>query len=170
MRRYDFLGIYLSVAYVLLGITSFIVCSCVEGPSPENVTGPSGSDMVCVFYFGIQLLVWIPIGCVLVALNVRRYQTSNDGPFFDVHRHWIGLVLGVVLLGNSYLALDGEGGFGSILLVSALVNLVPAAVFYFIGLAFTGNRRAELARVELRTSKLGQAEQAVPPKSDRAGG
>ena len=109
MCRYDFLGIYLSVAYVLLGITSFIVCSCVEGPSPENVTGPSGSDMVCVFYFGIQLLVWIPIGCVLVALNVRRYQTSNDGPFFDVHRHWIGLVLGVVLLGNSYLALDGEG-------------------------------------------------------------
>ncbi|MFT6577199.1 MAG: hypothetical protein ACJA16_005414 [Akkermansiaceae bacterium] len=143
MSRRDFFGIYAPVAYIFSGVAAMIVCACTSEPLPANISGPSGSDMVCVFYFGLHLFLWLPIGILLVVLHVLRYRTSHAGPFYDSQRHVIGIIIGLVFSDVAYLLLKGEDGYLIILGISLLVNLLPCVVFYAVGRVLTRHRREQ---------------------------
>jgi hypothetical protein len=80
MKR-DLLFFFAPIFIVMSGVSTYIVSACLAEPNPENITGPSGSDMVCAFYFILHLFIWIFVGLVTLGLYYTRYrgvQVSDD--------------------------------------------------------------------------------------------
>jgi hypothetical protein len=152
MLRRDIIGIYLPAAYVMLGISNLIVCKCASEPTPQDVTGPSGSSMVCVFYYLFHLFLWIPVGIVLVFFQWLRYRTSsiNTAKVYyqassgDNMRHLVGGLVGGFFVLVSTIILADLGGALSIFIASSAMSTLPALFFFIIGSLATMHKRRRI--------------------------
>jgi hypothetical protein len=138
MLSRDILGIYLPAAYLMLGLSNLIVCNCVSAPIPTDVTGSSGSSMICFFYYLFHLLLWVPVGIVLVVVQWFLYRTStidpskvfNQAPSSDKVRHLVCVLIGGFLVLASTITLRDIAASLSIFVMSLIVSIAPALIFF----------------------------------------
>ncbi|MBK1790198.1 hypothetical protein JIN82_06960 [Persicirhabdus sediminis] len=120
------------------------------------MTGPSGSTMICVFYYLFHLLLWIPVGIVLVVIQWFRYRTSSIDPAkvyyqassSDNVRHVVGGLIGGFLVLVSTIILGDPAGAFSVFVASSIMSMVPAFIFFVIGLLFTMPKRKRIKEAE----------------------
>jgi hypothetical protein len=156
MLRRDILGIYLPAAYLMLGLSNLIVCKCASEPIPPDVTGPSGSSMICFFYYLFHLLLWVPVGIVLVVMQWFRYRTSSIDPakvYYqtssgDNVRHVVGALIGGFLVLASAIILRDPAASLSIFAASLIMSMTPMLIFSFIGLLITMRKRRRIQETE----------------------
>lgn len=152
----DIKGIYLPATYVMIGLSNLIVCNCSAAPSTTNVTGPSGSSMICVFYYIFHLLLWIPVGIFLVVTQWFRYRDSTiitGKPYYqssssDNTRHLISSLTGGFLVLVSSVTLADPLGALSIFIASLIVSIVPTVVFFALGTLLTMPKRKRIQEAE----------------------
>lgn len=160
MLRRDIKGIYLPAAYVMLGLSNLIVCDCSARPNSTDVTGPSGSSMICVFYYIFHLILWIPVGIVLIVVQWFRYRNSTiitGKPYYqssssDNSRHLISaLIGGFLVLVSSFILADPRGAL-SIFIASLIVSIVPTVAFSALGSLVTMPKRKRIKEAEQAAS------------------
>lgn len=157
MLTCDVKGIYLPAAFLMLGLSNLIVCKCGSEPIPADVTGPSGSSMACVFYYVLHLILWIPVGVVLVALQCFRYRISTINKTQAYYQHSsgdnvrlvVGAVIGAFLVLISSVILGDLAGAFSIFIASTIMSIVPAFVFLALGAMITMPKRNRIKEAEL---------------------
>jgi uncharacterized membrane protein YjfL (UPF0719 family) len=156
MLTRDIKGIYLPTAFLMLGLSNMIVCKCGSEPIPADVTGPTGSSMVCFFYYLFHLFLWLPVGVVVVIIQCFRYRTStiNSTQVYyqtssgDNARLVAGAIIGAFLvLVSSVILGDGAGAF-AIFIASTIMNIVPALVIFAVGALITMPKRNRIKDAE----------------------
>jgi hypothetical protein len=163
MLTRDIKGIYLPAAFLMLGLSNMIVCKCGSEPIPADVTGPSGSSMICVFYYLFHLILWLPVGVVLVVLQCFRYRTStiNSAHVYyqsssgDNARFVIGAIIGTFLVLVSSVILGEAEGSLAIFIASTIMNVIPALVIFAIGAMITMPKRNRIKEAEQAGSSNG---------------
>ena len=147
MIRKDFIGLYAPAAYIMMAISTLIVSLCLIEPNPTEVTGPSGSDMVCAFYYFFHLLLWLPVGGILILFHFMRhgkshYMFTSNTSASDKTKHHIALILSIITIVIAFILMFNEPDFHVVLLLSAITNCIPALLLFGLGYLITSSRRA----------------------------
>ena len=156
----DIKGIYLPAAYVLIGLSNLIVCKCSAEPIPPDLTGPTASPMICVFYYIFHLILWVPVGILLVIFQWFRYRDStivSGNSYYqassnDSARHLIGGLIGGFLVLVSFVVLSDPAGVFSVFIASLIVSVVPTIVFITLGALVTMPKRRRINQAEQAAS------------------
>ena len=151
-RKLDFLGIYAPISYILTGLAVLFVSLCSADEVTSDVTGPSGSNYVCAFYFIFNLLLWIPVGVIAIGIHfwkndVERFRGSMMGRSYSRVINLIGLIIGLLLIVVSYAVTPTVKGYGVIILASLLVNLIPSYISFSLGCLITRRRREQIIKL-----------------------
>lgn len=145
MLKRDTLFFFGPVLCVMTGISTFLVSACFAEPDSKNITGPSGCDMVCVFYFPLHLLLWIVVGLVVLVSYFFRYRGSQIGNDNDGVRAVIGYMAGGLLVIAAAIVASEIGACLAALVVSLVFNVVPASLVMGVGILMTMKNRKKLA-------------------------
>jgi len=137
----ELLGIYLPVFHLFTGFFAQQSTQCLTHP-PSNVTGPSGSDMMCLGIFVINGLLWIPAGFGCVVLQVRRSRNPTTTKHADTARHLVSAIIGFLLLFVSWQTLRGHSLLWTVIGIAVVLNLVACGFFYMIGCSMRSRKRA----------------------------
>ncbi|HEY1123667.1 MAG TPA: hypothetical protein VGE67_18770 [Haloferula sp.] len=136
----ELLGIYLPVFHLFTGFFAQQSAQCLTHP-PSNVTGPSGSDMMCLGIFVINALLWIPAGFGCVILQVRRSRKPATSKHADTARHLVSAVIGLLLLFVSWHTLRDHPLLWTVIGIAVVLNLVACGFFFMIGCSLRSRKR-----------------------------
>lgn len=128
----EFLGIYTPTFYLLTTFFLQQFTQCVTQPE-SDVTGPSGSDMMCLGVFFINAVIWIPAGVICVILQVRRSRVSGSEHHSDLLRHNVSAGIGLMLLLLTVKTIGYAPEIWPIIAISGVVNLGICGFFFAIG-------------------------------------
>jgi len=140
-RLKELLGIYLPVSHLFTGFFAQQSAQCLTQP-PSNVTGPSGSDMMCLGIFVINTLLWIPAGFGCVIFQVRRFRSPATGKHADTARHLVSASIGLLLLFVSWQTLRDHSLLWTIIGIAVVLNLLACGFFFMIGCTLRSRKRA----------------------------
>ena len=138
----EFLGIYAPTFYLL---TTFFVqqfAQCVTQPE-SDVTGPSGSSMMCFGIFFINAVLWVPAGVTCVILQIRRSRALESGTHSDLLRHNVSAAIGLMLLLLTAKTVDYAPEIWPIIAISGVVNLGICGFFFAIGCGLRSSNRLQ---------------------------
>lgn len=145
MIKRDTLFFFAPVFYLMLGISTCIVSACFAEPTPRGIAGPSGSSMVCVFYFMLHLILWCFVGLITLILYYFRYRGSQVSDDYDQLKLAFGGVIGggLIILGLIISAEMSE--FLVAFSVSVVCNVIPIGLTMMLGLLLTTHHRIRLS-------------------------
>jgi hypothetical protein len=113
------------------------------------------SDLAWIFYFVIHLILWFPVGITLFVIQLFRYRTSTiivNHVFYqqsssDNVRLVVGVVFGAFMVLVSSVILGDWRVALVIFIVSFVLNVVPAVVFFLLGTILTIPKRRFINKV-----------------------
>ena len=127
---------------VMAGISTLIVTACMAERIPEGATGVADSDMICVFYCPLHLILWVFVGVIALVFYRLRYRGAQISNENDGFRTVVGYSLGGMLLLAAGITSDGMGDTLVALGLSLVFNIVPAALLFGFGTLLTSKTRA----------------------------
>jgi hypothetical protein len=146
MKMRDALFFFGPVLAVMAGLSTFIVAACLVEPDVPSIKGgPSDSGMVCILYFPLHLLLWIPVGAFTLLFYHFRYRGSQLDDDNDRLRAVLGysaggmLIVGAMAVSGNYLIVLAA------LFISLVLNIVPAVIVVGVGTLITWRNRKRLA-------------------------
>ena len=94
MIKRDAQFFFAPVFYLMLGLSTYIVSACFAEPTPKDVTGPSGSSMVCVFYFVLHIILWCFVAVITLIMYFFRYRGVQVKDDYDQLKLAAGGIVG----------------------------------------------------------------------------
>jgi hypothetical protein len=136
----EFFGIYAPTLYLLTTFFSQQFAECVTQPA-SNVTGPSGSSMMCLGAFLVNAMLWLPVGITCVIIQVRRSRDlrrrKDSGSFI----HTMAAAIGILLLLLTAKSANRVPGVWPLIAIAGVVNLGICGFFFGIGCSLRSNKR-----------------------------
>ena len=137
----EFLGIYAPTFYLLATFFAQQFAQCFMQPQ-SDVTGPSGSRMMCLGVFFFNAILWVPAGVTCVILQIRRSRIQAGGRHSDLLRHNVSAAIGIMLLLLTAKSLQSEPGLWPVIAIAGVVNLGICGFFFAIGCALRSGKRS----------------------------
>lgn len=138
----EFLGIYAPTFYLLMTFFVHHFAQCVT-ETESKITGPSGSDMMCLGAFFINAVIWIPAGVTCVIFQVRRFRVFRSVHHSDLLRHNVSAGIGLMLLLLTIKKVDYAPEIWPIIAISGVVNLGVCGFFFVIGCGLRSSKRLQ---------------------------
>lgn len=136
----EFFGIYAPIFYLLTTFFAQQFALCFTQP-PSDVTGPSGSSMMCFGVFFFNAVLWLPAGIICIIIQVRRSRDlrrrKDSGSFI----HTMSAVIGILLLLFTAKSAKGVPGLWPLIAIAGVVNLGICGIFFGIGCSLRSNKR-----------------------------
>lgn len=136
----EFFGIYAPIFYLLTTFFAQQFALCVTQP-PSDVTGPSGSSMMCFGVLFFNAVLWLPAGIICIIIQVRRSRDLRRRTNSDSFIHTMSAAIGILLLLFTAKSAHGVPGLWPLIAIAGVVNLGICGFFFAIGCSLRSNKR-----------------------------
>jgi hypothetical protein len=164
----EFFGIYAPTFYLLTTFFAQQFALCVTQP-PSDVTGPSGSSMMCFGVFFFNAVLWLPAGIICIIIQVRRSRDLRRRTRSDSFIHTMSAAIGILFLLFTAKSAHGVPGLWPLIAIAGAVNLGICGFFFGIGCSLRSNKRLPESERTI-ASKRSTAPASNSTSSDRGSG
>jgi len=131
-KKYRFPDAHSPIAFLFAALVVVAFCDCAGSPLPKDISGPSGSDMMCAGLLFFNAMLWLPLGILLMFLQRkdRFYSIFNKG------LRTIFYAVAVLCLVWAYFLLADESGgitkqdYHIVVMVIVILNYIAAKFFH----------------------------------------
>ena len=141
MTKRDTLFFFGPVFYVMVGISSYIVSSCLSDPNLVEAS----DGLACILYFILHEFLWCFVGAITLILYYLIYRGVQISDDYDPLKLGIGSIAGGGLVIAALIVSAEIELFIAVFLVSLVVNIVPVFVIMILGVLITRRDRIRLA-------------------------
>ena len=134
IMRSALVNFFIPLVLVMTALAAFVVCLCLGDSVPDDITGPSGSDMICVFYFPLHLLLWVVVGPISLLLFSFRVRSMLENTERNLVLGIFGYLLALTIFIIAAVLTPKMSDFLTVALASFIVNFIPILIVMSIGI------------------------------------